>query len=406
MSDITNGNKSFALFGLYWQYALDTILTHVFVIAFLKAGFSTTAAALMSLDSLFKIIFSVPIANLIAHIPSFLRGRISIVLKFFLVVIWFFSISMLLHKMHSFVMFILYISFKIILLVDSSISSEFIFLLRKYFKVDITKTVAVQNILVRSSVAIAPAIALIILTSFYALIATFIVALFFFIYSIITFRNMFILSENPHPLKATPISLSNLLKNPYMRWGLMYQILGNLAFAGVSFILLKELKSNGHVFFNEITMLYSSFLVIQIIIYIFGDNAVLLENSKQIAYVVGLCGLSVFSAGFFHSEVVRLIFCVMIGFTYSFSLAGIQKVVTTKLDGSGYIRYVGWAQMAGRGCSFAVTIAFGYAMSVNIVARSLLMFCGIFGIVASGLLMLSQINTSPELDKFSLAKEP
>lgn len=69
--------KLFTSFGLYWQYSLDTILTHVFVITFLQSGYAATAAILMSLDSVFKVAFSVITARVTANIQMHSVARLA-----------------------------------------------------------------------------------------------------------------------------------------------------------------------------------------------------------------------------------------------------------------------------------------------------------------------------------------
>lgn len=385
MSKLT---KLAAALGLYWQYSLDTILTHVFVIAYLKAGLSTTAAILMSIDSVFKILFSVVTSRFAVNISPAIRGKVSAVLKFTLVIIWFVAVSLLTMKKLSIIIFAPYLLFKLVILFDSFVSSDFIFGLRKYFYLDITQSAAVQNILMRASTAVAPATALIMLSVSYASLVIFILALILTVFSIYLLRIIFFSPPiNSLHTHTKPLMIAELFINKYMRWGFVYQIFANLAFAGVSFILLKELPLHSGIILNDITMLYLSFFITQLIVFIFGEAIVPAKRTSDVAFILGLCGCFVFLASLNNPGALRLVFSLMIGLTYSLTLSAVQKVVVTKLRGSGYIEYLGYSQMAGRLASFTVTMLFGLAMSMGITASTLLMLCGVLGIFSSFLLI-------------------
>lgn len=379
--------KLISPFALYWHFSLDTVLTHVFVIAFLITGFPAIAAFLMSADALFKVIFSVLMSRLTLSIPSSVRGQVSAALKLMLVILWFISVSNIPIKQISIGIFIPYILFKIILLFDSFVSAEFIFGLRSYFQIDLSQTAAAQNILIRASVAIAPALALIMLKTAHASLIIFVFAAIVCLLSLLFLKKIFFHNtDNKVEVKNRLLGFRTLMANPYMRWGFIYQIAGNLAFAGVSFILLKELKPHGDLFLNEITMLYLAFLLVQMIVLIYGEDIVPINNVSQISLNMGICAVAVICAAFSDSGLWHLATCFVIGLTYSFTLSGIQKVVTTKLRGPGYIEYVGWAQMAGRFSSFASTMILGFALSFDFSSSVLLAICGFLGLVCSFLL--------------------
>ena len=376
-------------FALYWHYSLDTLLTHVYVIALLMSGFPAVAAFLMSVDALLKVFFSVILSRLAISIPISVRGKVSVILKILLIFVWYTSVSLLPINKISFEIFIPFITFKIILLIDSFVSAEFIFGLKQFFQVDLSQSAAAQNILIRASVSVAPALALILLKFSQASFIFFIVALTIGLLNIYFLKKIF--SHSPdHKIvpPSKPLGFLALMNNPYMRWGFVYQIAGNLAFAGVSFIFLKELKPHGDLLLNEITMLYIAFLLVQILVLVFGEDIIPINKVSQIGLSMGICAVAVLFAGYFDPGLGRLFSCFAIGLTYSSTLSGTQKVVTTKLRGLGYIEYVGWAQMAGRFSSFAITMMIGLGMSSGLTPSSLLIICGLLGLVSSSLLMI------------------
>jgi hypothetical protein len=189
-------------------------------------------------------------------------------------------------------------------------------------------------------------------------------------------------------VKEKSLGILVLMTNPYMRWGLAYQILANLAFAGISFLFLKELNPNGNAFFNEITILYFAFLLVQSIVLVFGEDIVPINRLSHISITMGICALAVICAALFPFGMARLIACFFVGLAYSCVLSGVQKVVTTKLRGDGYIEYVGWAQTAGRAISFSSTIFLGFCLSMGFSPSVLLAICGVIGVFSSYLLFI------------------
>jgi hypothetical protein len=383
-------NKIIAPFLLYWHFSLDTLLTHVFVITFLYAGFPATAAFLMSLDALFRVMFSVLISRLTLHISPAKRGKVSAILRALLVIVWFIAVSQLPITNVSIAIIAPFIIFKIILLFDSFISSEFIFGLKEYFRVDLSQSAAAQNILIRASTAVAPALALMIINVTYASSIIFASAILLYILAVIFLKSIFLASPDKGISSQTEhFTFSKLMENPYMRWGFIFQIIGNLAFAGVSFVLLKELKPQGDIFLNEITMLYTAFLFVQMVVLFMGEDIIPINTTSGVAFTMGICAVAVVIAGFSSTDPIRLMACFIIGLTYSLTLSAVQKVVTTRLRGLGFIEYVGWAQMAGRLTSFISTMTLGFALNSGMSASVLLSICGGLGLVSSSVLALA-----------------
>src|SRR3990167_6929431 len=343
---MTTITKILATFALYWHFTLDTILTHVFVIACLQAGFSISAALCMSFDSLLKITLSIFISHIIIRISPSMRGKGSMMLKLVMIGIWFVAINQMPIDKLSIIVFIPFLIFKLVLLFDSFMSAEFIFILQEYFSSDLSQSAAAQNILVRASTAIAPALALTLLFLPHMRLVAFIFAMILSVSSLFFLRKIFLLSSNtPFPINhQKPFSLRKIIENPMMRWGLIYQIAGNLAFSGVAFLFLSELKPHSHIFLNEITALYSAFLIAQCVVLVLGEDSVPVNEPVHIAPIMGLCGILVFIASVSQPGIARLIVCLLIGSTYSFSLSAVQKIITSQLRGPGYIEYAGWAQ--------------------------------------------------------------
>lgn len=385
--------------GLYWQYILDTILTHFFVIIFLRNGYPAFAAVLMSIDSLFKAVFSVLSGYVVALIPMAIRGRLSVIFKSTLLILWYLAISVSVKDQLSFFAIILFVIFKIILLIDSFFSAEFIFELKKYLSIDLTQSAAMQNILVRASTAMAPAISLLILFNPNIDLIVLALATLIFGVSIILLRRIYFLSmESISPKYVKPVSISRLIQNPYAAWGFLYQILGNLAFAGVAFLLLRQLPQHPHIFLNEISILYFAFFIVQGIILFFGEDFVPINNTFQIASIMGLCGCFVLLAGICSYEYLRFACCLLIGILYSLTLSAVQKVVITQLRGAGYVEFIGWAQTVGRLSSFSITMLLGFALSIGVNSSLLLTICGALGIMSAILLVNFSNNLAFKFD--------
>jgi len=385
-------NKILTSLGLYWHLILDIILTHVYVIAFLHAGFPATAAVLMSLDSVLKILLSVFISHFIVRLGSSRRYKTSVMIRFILIAIWFAAVFQLPFTDVSMLIVIPYFIFKLLVLLDSILSADLIFAVHETFHIDLSRSAAAQNILARAVTAFAPALALSMLMLAMTKILVLVISALVGVYAAWLMRGiLFVKTDHPFQQQENDkFSLTKLIKNPVMKWGISFQILGNLAFAGVAFLLLAQLRLNGNVFFNEITALYAAFLFAQTLVLVFGENAVPLNQPRQIAWLMGICGLLILLTSMNYFIPLKLLLCAGIGLCYSFVLSGLQKVITTKLRGSGFIHYAGWSQTLGRFASLLVIILLGFAMRHGFSAAMLLGVAGGFGMLAA--IMLGVIS--------------
>lgn len=386
-------------FGLYWHFILDIILTHVYVIAFLHAGVSIAAALSMSLDSLLRIILLVPLSRIFTQYRSSLRYKISVFLRFLLVGIWFFSIKQFQHNAIMIYALLPYIIFKLLFLIDSTLSADLIFAAHERYHIDLTKSAAAQNIFSRASTAFAPAVALILLNTSNASLAAFLFVIAMGVLSVFSLRSIIFDSEDlVLPQKNGDIlTFSRLISNPLMYWGFAFQFIGNLSFAGVAFLLLSFLKLHGDIFVNEITALYAAFLISQSVVLVRGDGIIPLNKTIQVAFVMGVCGVLIILTSLTHLVTVRLILCSGVGLTYSLLLSGVQKVVTARLKGPGFLSYAAWSQTISRFTSFIITGLLGVAMHYGYPSSMLLMISGVFGVI--GALILGYIPIAIEKSK-------
>lgn len=375
-----------ASFGLYWHILLDLILTHVYVIAFLNAGFASIAGLLMAMDAMFRATLMIFLSRLTVRFSSIARGRLSVLLRFSLIGIWLISVGQLPINLISLSVFLPFVLFKLILTADASLSSDFIFLLEEYFHVSLSQSAAAMNILVRSGTAIAPAVALLILTTRYASWVVDCLALIIGVASTILLKKVFFSSHDAHHFqKREHVSLYVIMKNSLMRWGLFSQFLVNLAFSGVAFLFLAKLKLHGDVFFNEITVLYTAFFVVQFVVLIFGDKIVPGSKPLDMAWMIGLCALLILISGL-SDNYMRLVVCGLIGFVYSLMLSAGQKIITGRLRGKGFVEYSSWAQMIGRLTAFASTAVLGLMLGAGASSSMLLVLCGGVGVLSAFLL--------------------
>jgi hypothetical protein len=294
--------KILAPLGLYWYLILDIILTHVLVIAFLSAGLPSIAGFLVAVDSIFYIVLLVPLSRLSVYLSPWIRGRTSALLRLALIIMWFVNISQLpLDRISPFI-FISFLFFKFLLVINSSLSADFIFGIKEHFNVDISQSAAAQNILLRSSTAIAPAVALTIFSSPHTSLVIVGMSIILAILSTIFLRNVFF---SPKQNLAVPhhkqhVALKTLITNPLMRFGFSMQIFGNFAFAGVAFLFLSQLDPHGSIFWNEITILYTVFFAVQCAVLIFGDQVIPANKPAHVAFIMGFCGLMVLISSLNH----------------------------------------------------------------------------------------------------------
>lgn len=373
--------KLFAAFGLYWHVLLDLILTHIYVIALLNAGYASISGLLMGIDSLFKATLMVFLSRFITRFPSVVRAKTSVFLRFILVGIWFVAIKQLPIDSISICMFVPFVLFKFLLTLESSLSSDFVFSLQEHFQVDLSQSMAAINILVRSGTAIAPAIALLLLTTQYISWVITAIVLMAGVLSTIYLRQVFFSPSSQHNSHAEHVPLRTLLKNPLIRWGLYFQFLGNLAFSGVAFLFLAKLKIHGDIFLNEITVLYTTFFVMQFSVLIFGDTIIPGNKIQDMIWMIAACAILVFISGLTDGH-FKLFIVGAIGLVYSLILSGAQKIVVSRLRGKGFIEYSTWAQLIGRITSFGSIAVLGFGINVGISSSALLMVCGTVGIIS------------------------
>jgi len=298
-----------------------------------------------------------------------------------------------------------FLFFKLLLLLDSYLSAEFIFSLREYYHVDLSQSSAAQNILIRSSTIVAPTIALMLLVSSNLKLIILFSAIAIGGFSTLFLRKVFFSSYGTHSLsyekQSKALSIKKLISNPLMKWGFIFQICGNLSFAGVSFIFLSGISSNASLILNEITLLYFSFFLAQSVVLIFGEKIVPANKYSHVGITIGICGILVLLSGI-SDNAIRLAICSGIGLTYSCSLSAVQKVLVSRMQGPGYTEYVGWAQMMGRLSSIFSTITIGLAVSAGFSPSILLSACGLLGVISAILLILS----SPSYKNKEYKEEP
>jgi hypothetical protein len=385
--------RALAAFGLYWHLTLDTILTYIFVIFFLNTGFTSIATLLISIDSILKVVLSVFFSRLVIHLPLQFRSRASIFLRFGLIGIWLISICYL--QVGNIYIIILFLFFKIFLLFDMYLSADFSFSLRDHYRIDLSQTAAALNILTRSSIAFAPTLAISIINLPYMKFIIFVIFVFLGGLCTLLLKKVFFSSSDSSRLstKNRSVPLITIISNPWMRWGLIYSIFVNFAFAGVTFIFLSQIKTSQNTFLNEITSLYLAFFLTQCVVLIFGEKIVPAKEPFHAAFLMGMCGALIIISTISEST-AQLAICWGIGITYSISLSSIQKVLIPKLRGGGFIEYIGWVQMVSRLASFISTMTLGLAISLGIAETGLLVFCGLLGIISAILLVL--IHPKPE----------
>ncbi len=372
--------KILAAFGLYWHVILDLILTHLYVIAFLFAGYPAIAAFLMAVDALFKATLMVFLSRHIVPLSANTRGKLSVLFRFSLVGTWLLATIQLPFFKISLLTFSPFILFKLISTIDTSMSMNFIFSLQKKFNISISQSAAAMNILVRSGTAIAPAIALMLIRDPKIVWMIFGLVLTIGIFSTLLLRNVFFTSKAPSSIKPKHLSFTTLIKNPLMRWGLNLQFLVNLGFSGVAFLLLAQLKLHSDVILNEITILYGTFFLVQVFVLVGGDKIILATKPVHITIMILTCAFAVFAAGM-SSGVIRLLICGLIGLTYSLIISASQKIITARLQGDGFLEFTSWAQIIGRYTSFISTTALGIIMShSHITSANLLALCGLIGL--------------------------
>lgn len=376
--------KKFASFLLYWHYILDTILTYVIVLFFINTKFTSLAALFLSMDSILKLLLSVFLSRLVVRFSPQIRGRMSVILRLTLIGMWFILIEQIEAYNSSMFIIVAFILFKVAILLDSYLSADFVFLMKEYFNIDFNQNSAAQNMIVRSCIMIAPTGATMIFSMPDMKTIILIFAIILGTLSIIFLRRVFFPSIEPSFTSRPnqPKSFTNLILNPLMRWGIFFHVFVNLAFAGVAFLFLSDTKFNEKLFLNEISLLYVSFFIFQVFVFVFGEKIVMASKCLHISIIIGICGILVIISSISNTP-IRLITCCGIGLTYSFSLSAIQKILTSKLRGPGFIEYVGWIQMISRLTSFLIMIVLGLAISSGISPSVLLMSCGFLGILAA-----------------------
>ncbi len=387
-------NNILKSFGLYWHAVLDIILTHVYVIAFLRADHAMLAAFFMSFDSLLRVTLAVIISRLVMCYHSSVRYRISAVLRLALIIIGLIAIFQVpLNKLTALIC-MPYLIFKLAILVDAALTSDLIFAAHEKYHIDLSKSAAAQNILARASTAFAPAIALILLQSFNAKLAGFFSAIIIGLSFTFALRAVLFDNKNQKALHkaSTSLTFNEISRNPMMRWGLTFQILGNLAFGGVSFLLLAMLKLHTNVLFNEITALYAAFLFTQAIILIYGEGVVPLYHTTHVAYSMALCALCVLATSLMSFSALKLCLCAGIGLFYSLTLSGIQKVVVTALKGPSFISYSSWAQTASRLTAFLAISTLGFLLHKGFESATLLTVLGIMGLLSAFMLIMMSVK--------------
>ncbi|PMS36955.1 hypothetical protein B0G57_1454 [Trinickia symbiotica] len=397
---------------LYWHLALDTTIAHFFTIYLAHGGHFALAAAVSTGDSLLKLVFAVPGSAVAARAGLPTRVAWCRYLRPALAVAWLAAISLLHSEGSGLLVIAALIAFKLLLLVDGAFSADFPFIAQQAFALDLSQSASIQNIISRGSLALAPAFALSIVNRD--------LDIFYFVPVIVVLLSLSLLalqsvdetvlasgsaekSESDDARCKRPFS--SVMANRLMRWGLLYQLVVNFAFGGVTYLLIVELKPTSNIALNGISALYFLFFVYQIAVMLMGDGAIPAARLSGIVRIVALTAGLAIAIGSCTNFWLDITLCSAMGLLYAFELGAVQKVLISKLKGPQYLSYSALSKVCARLASAASVAMLGFGVAMGISPSSLLIMCGVAGLFGALLLKLCVPQSSGRVARAQMSNE-
>lgn len=186
--------------------------------------------------------------------------------------------------------------------------------------------------------------------------------------------------ENPHRKK-------------WVQWNCWFQLLTNIAFSSVVFILTKSmLMSKGQTPLMQALKgpapIYAGFLVaLFIIMFLPQQTRAIVKNAKRLCFLIFFISVGLLFAAFSNEKAQPLIF-FLLGLGNGFSIVGADTFIQRKLEGKGFVKAIAKSQAFGKiGVLISLVLA-GLAIDYNFSTTELLTAAGAVGIVVSLIISL------------------
>jgi hypothetical protein len=372
---------------LNWHLVLDTTITHFLAIYFSHAQRFDLAAGIVVADSVLKLVFALPCATVATQLRLAARVSACTYLRPGLTLLWLCAFTLCNSNFDISIVVTAFALFKALLIVDVALSSDFGFLAKDAFGIDLSQNNSIQNIVSRASIAIAPVFALSILNQKLNLIYAICLTLICtgigasVLKSIHRFnKNQELPIEGPNEKPTTTSNLFTIFNSNYMRWGMFYQLLVNFSFGGISYLLIVKVSSNLNSTMNELSMLYSFFFIYSVAISIFGDAAIPAHRLRNIVQIIATTATLSISLSIAMPSFARFILCAAMGVLYAYELAAVQKVLMPKLRGPDYIRYSALLKIGSRTASALAVAILGACVELGVPSTALFLACGLSGL--------------------------
>ncbi|PTB20673.1 hypothetical protein C9I57_12695 [Trinickia symbiotica] len=397
---------------LYWHLALDTTITHFFTIYLAHGGHFALAAAVSTGDSLLKLVFAVAGSAVAARTGLPTRVAWCRYLRPALAVAWLAAISLLYSEGSDLLVITAVIAFKVVLLVDGAFSADFPFVAQQAFALDLTQSASIQNIIWRGSLAVAPAFALSIVNrdvDIFYFVPVIVVLLGLSLFALQSVDETVLESGSAERSESDDVRskrlFSSVMRNRLMRWGLVYQLVVNFAFGGVTYLLIVELKPTSNIALNGISALYLLFFVYQIAVMLMGDGAIPVTRLGGIVGIVALTAGLTIAIGSCTNFWLDITLCSSMGLLYAFELGAVQKVLISKLKGPQYLSYSALSKVCARLSSAASVAMLGFGVAMGVSPSSLLIMCGVVGLFGALLLKLCVPQASGRVASAQMSNE-
>jgi len=381
---------------LYWHLVLDTLISQFVAIRVAHSGQLGLAAAVSVTDSLLKITILFPGAQIASRVDLAERVRWSVWLRLMLLAAWLICLFVVEGDDALIVMAVAFLFFKVLFIFDNAISADFLFAARGAFGIELSQAASIQSIVSRGTLAVAPTLGLSFVAHKLSFVYLCLPAAILSGAGVLTLLKMSkVASPSMQSLRIesevgeSRLRIWAIFRNEVMRWGILYQITGNFAFAGITYLLVIELAHSLGVGPNGLTAFYLVFFVFQLIVVVAGDKAIPVRNLSDISCIVITSGLLTIAVGSFRNMVFNIVLCSAMGLLYAIELGSIQKVLIAKLNGPLYLSYAAASKVCARVAAALGVGMLGAAVGAGVGPRSLLIVCGSMGVGSGLLLMLS-----------------
>lgn len=356
-------------------------------------GGGMLCSIVFGLDAFFEIVAGPYLSKFIDAIPKLgLRLKRSLFLQVILLLIAFFPALFVSNSQPTMVALIIVAFLRFLAVIDTQLKLQLPLRLEVQKITPLMQTLSISTFSQRCIVLVSSSLAPFLLGSswFFACSLNSISYLFAIVALLIILK---IIAPMKEVVKQEGEVEENPNRKKWIQWNCWSQLLTNLAFSSVVFILTKSMlmASEETPFLQALkgpAPIYGGFLLALFVMMFFPLQTKVIANSaKKLCFLIFFISSGLIIAAFSSSLLQPLIF-FLIGLCNGFSIVGFDTFIQRKLEGKGFVKAIAKSQAFGKmGVLISLFLA-GFGIDHNFSTTELLTACGVVGVVVSLIISL------------------